>query len=153
MREVMLKSIKKNLIFLRRERAASTLRRPINNKKILIIQLAAMGDAAVLANCVDTLIALDYEVSIVCRKGLGSFWKCFFPEINYIEYDMSGGLDEEFCSTNFSSEYEAVFSVSLNPTAAFIASFPTTSIRVGMIETGMYYMGSKSNLDRIANVV
>ena len=111
-----------------------------------------MGDAAVLANCVNTMISSNYTISIVCRKGLGDFWKCFFPEINYIEYDMSGGLDEEFCSANFSSEYEAVFSVSLNPTAAFIASFPTTTVRVGMIETTMYYMGSKGIFDKIADV-
>ncbi|MDA3844552.1 MAG: glycosyltransferase family 9 protein [Candidatus Kapabacteria bacterium] len=148
----MLKPIRNRIAFAKRAAAVKKLNRPVSNNKILVIQLDAMGDAAILADYINTLLKTKYEPVVVCRKGLGKFWEKLFPGLHLFEYEMEQGLDSEFCADNFSDEYEAVISLSVIPNASYIASFPISSKRISMVSDKIHYKGSRTIFTDIVHV-
>lgn len=69
-------------------------RKKICGDAVAVIQLAGMGDAALLAPFVRALGKRSEKVTMICPAGLKSFWKYFFPGMEIIAVSEKYSLDQ-----------------------------------------------------------
>ncbi|NTV46571.1 MAG: glycosyltransferase family 9 protein [Chlorobiales bacterium] len=125
------------------------------SNRILVIQLAALGDVCTLIPAVRALEAGgEYRVDVVCRAGLESVWQEFLPmatifplrQETWIETAIAQAYPELLMQV-----YDAVFVTSISPFAAFLAGLVRAGKRYGLIEDGRYYKGSRLIFDKVYN--
>lgn len=119
--------------------------RNIHNSEILIIELAGLGDSVVLAEFVESLMELNYKITVAVRKPVAEFWNIAFADclskITIIPIADNKAIDDEmynYCLNNFHKEFEAVFAVSISNLTGFIASFAASNKKYALIEEGHY---------------
>lgn len=104
----------------------------VKNKRILFVQLSALGDACTLIPLCKLLEEQEYELTVVCRAGLEMLWSSFIHcSVLPIEEPFWNHL-QKLNQLLGKEEFEAVICTSITPVAAFISSLPKTSCRLGM---------------------
>ncbi len=137
-----------------------TRSKAVKNSRLLVIQLASLGDACTLVPACQSLAALGFQLDIVCAQGLGTLWHEFMStnsaarSIFQLETNRwSISAIREFLNSISENNYEAVFVTSIHPFAVFISSFAITNNRFGMIENGRFYKGSRLLLSKTYNAL
>jgi ADP-heptose:LPS heptosyltransferase len=115
------------------------------NRNILIIQLAGLGDACTLIPYAKQLESDGYTLDVAAPSHLMPLWKHFIDVRHF--FPIRSGISKapvNIKQTNRLNHlsYAAVFSTSINPWGAYLASLPVTGRRIGMIENGKHYTGS-----------
>ncbi len=97
-------------------------------KSLMIIQTAALGDAALLLPFVNAAHLRSYDITLVCRKSISGFWQRLLPQIEIIGMEKRAwDLGYHYVAKLFADrKFEAVFSVEGQMEAPFMASFPKT---------------------------
>lgn len=118
----------------------------IKNKKALVLQFAGLGDAALLAPFIRGLKNIGIKPELAVPGSYAQFWEYFFPDDKIIPVDISIGFNgflNDLAEAKLSGEYEAVFGCSLTPLCAYLAGFPYSSKKVGMLVNGRKYKGAR----------
>ncbi len=105
---------------------------PVQNQRVLVIQLSSLGDACTLIPACRLIQTMGYDITVICREGLEVLWKqflrCDAVPLEESVWNQTRGLNQDFKN----QEFEAVFSTSITPAGAFLASMPKTAARYGM---------------------
>ncbi len=121
-------------------------RNPVDNRRVLLLQFAGLGDAALLAPFVNGIIKKGMIPHIAAPAGLSEFWEYFFPDIRIIKVDLSKAFTgdmKSFAGKHLSDYYEAVFGCSSVPVCAYLAGFSHSDRKAGMIEKGKLFKGAR----------
>lgn len=117
----------------------------ISNRNLLIIHLDHLGDICTLIPSVFSLHEF-YRISIICKSGMELLWKEFLPlvtvyPVTNMVWSAKNVVKE--LSAAFSIPYFAVIVPTIAPYAAFLSSLATAGKRIGMIENGKHFKGSR----------
>ena len=128
-----------------------------NNSRLLIIQLNALGDSAILVPAVSTLIDQGYKVDIICKKGIEPLWNEILPRVKTIPIEMPeryGFQIREIGRKLRSLTYEAIFAISSpgKKFGGFLASCPQTKHRFLMTAGGRKFSGASLIFNKICEV-
>ncbi|MBD3165476.1 hypothetical protein GF324_02670, partial [bacterium] len=120
--------------------------------RLLVVQVAPLGDACTLVPVCLDLRAAGYTLDVVCRAGLEPLWHEFLPDAHVI--GVRDGLwcrrgAESALATVLERAYEGVFVTSMKPYAAYLGALPAAHRRYGMIEERQYYSGARGIFDRL----
>lgn len=121
-------------------------------KSIAFVQFAGLGDAALLAPHIASLIS-EYSVTVFCSSQTAGFWKLFLPSIQIEIIDISLGIGKKLADNVKKSnhEFDAVFCTSINSTAAFVSAYIKSAIHFGMIDNSKAFYGAELIFDKIYN--
>ena len=140
--------------------------RESDTNHILIIELAGLGDSVILAEFVNELLSLNFQITVAVRKQVCEFWNYAFNHINssanslyrsaieVISIDDNAILDDyllEFCKASFGHFYKAVFAVSISKLSGIIASFAISKNKYALIEEGRYHKGYRLIFNKFHN--
>lgn len=122
-------------------------------RESLIIQFAGLGDACLLILVCRELNSAHRPFDILCAPELVPLWSHFFPNLAVASLPAGEWRPRIIRKTllPFDKPYRRVFTASLHPYAAYIASFFRSRSRIGMIES-RYYKGSRWILNRLHHV-
>ena len=129
-------------------------RRPPSDpgRKILVIQLASIGDAATLIPVCDAVRQQGWQLDFVCPSGVAPLWREYFPQSAVYALSRSDwSAVEEFRSFSDlrQKQYRAVVVTSITPVAALLASKVSATVRLGMAECPRPFKGARWLLDDI----
>jgi ADP-heptose:LPS heptosyltransferase len=109
------------------------------NSRVLLIELAGLGDSAVLVDFAYQFVKMGYQVDIASRKENQDLWREFLPEAEFYPIDINLGYSSaqnQYFRKSFHKEYKAVFAISISSMTAYIASFAISAKKIGIIEKG-----------------
>lgn len=125
----------------------------VTGRDLLIVHLDHLGDVCTLIPSVYPLLN-TYSISVVCKPGMEFVWKEFLPSIRVMPLQNAVWYSEhliEELSTLLSMHYKAVVVPTITPYAAFLSSLATAEMRIGLIEGGRFFKGSRILYDRVYN--
>ncbi|NTU49926.1 MAG: glycosyltransferase family 9 protein [Desulfobulbaceae bacterium] len=153
--ELMRESLRKKFVLysvgLRKKISPAPL---VKSNKIIVIQLAALGDVCTLIPAVQSLGSTQLQVDVVCRAGLEAVWREFLPGATVFRLKQETWSEAEIRQEYpelLAQAYDAVFVTSISPFAAFLAALVRAGKRYGMIEDGRHYKGSRLVFDQVYN--
>ena len=123
----------------------------IKNRKLLIVQMDSLGDVCTLIPSVYPL-ASQYQLSVVCKKGLEDVWKEFLPmvEVHPVQEKVWSvrKLRTQYPEL-FQMEFEAVVDATSSSFSALFSSHIKAGRRIGMVEGNEYFKGSRLLYDKL----
>ncbi|RMH69994.1 MAG: hypothetical protein D6675_10885 [Gemmatimonadetes bacterium] len=113
----------------------------VPNKRLLLVQLAPLGDTCCLIPFAVQLAEQGYAVDAVCQPGLEAVWSYMLPHVRLFPIQPNR-WEPHYVQTATAEmarhPYEAVFITTMTPFAAFISSYARSAHRVGLIENRFY---------------
>jgi len=117
----------------------------VENGELLIVHFDHLGDVCTLIPAVYALTQ-NYRITVTCRPGLELIWREFLPMVDVVplqKFVWSSRRLKGEQENVFSNSYEAVIVATITPYAAFYSSLVHAGNRVGLVENGRYFRGSR----------